>query len=73
MNEERSAGAEERATQHWPAFMLTCTFNPSTAHADRQLDPDEVFIFDPSRSGTDGTTHWITAEEGSYLPLEETQ
>lgn len=73
MSEERSAAETDSATRDWPTYTLTCTFNPATANTDRPLEPDEVYVFDPTRTEDDGDTKWIAAKRGSYLSLEETR
>lgn len=71
MTDEQSNQSEPPSTQScvgdWPTFDLQFTFNPDR---DRALNPDEIFVFDPERIATDDT-HWISAERGSYVAIED--
>lgn len=56
-------------TEDWPTFALRFTFNPKSVREER-FDPDELFVFDPDRLDVDDS-HWIAAERGSYVPIED--
>lgn len=72
MTRGQSEDVETTASADWPTFELVHTYNPTELSASLTLQPDELVVFDPDGDGDIDET-WITAERGSYTPIEETQ
>lgn len=60
----------ERMTDDWPRYTFKYAFGCQVPGIDALFDADEVVLFDPTRTGS---SHWISAKKGSYVPLEETR
>lgn len=70
--DQSSTVDEPSCTESWPSFGLRCTFNPKQSVREEGFAPDELFLFDPDSIDLDGS-RWISAERGSYVPLEKTR
>lgn len=55
--------------QTWPSFALEYTFNPRETAPDVEFAPDEVVFYDPDA----GSTRWMSADRGSFVPVEDVQ
>lgn len=60
----------KNVTEEWPRYTLKYTFGCEVPGIDATFEEDEVVLFDPTRKGG---RNWISAKEGSYVPLEETR
>lgn len=58
------AGDLPRASQRWPHFELAC-------HIESYADGDECTVFPADADDETLTTTWITADEGSFVALED--
>lgn len=65
--EESARGAS--ATEDWPTFPITYTFNPGDLVGRDEPAPDELVLFEAD--DRTGTTAWVTAERGSYVSVED--
>lgn len=74
MSDGRSEGStparERSCTSDWPSFALRYTFNPDRSVRSESFDADELFVFDPTRIA-ESNAHWISAERGSYVSVED--
>jgi len=70
MTRGQSDESNAASTADWPTFGLTYTYNPSELALSLDLCPDELVVFEPDDGGDIGE-NWITAERGSYLPIED--
>lgn len=61
---------QESVHGEWPRFTVKYAFGCQVPGIDAVFDADEVVLFDPTRKGS---THWVSAKKGSYVPLEETR
>lgn len=61
---------QEAANRQWPEFTVKYAFGRQVPGIDAVFEADEVVLFDPIRTGS---SHWISAEKGAYVPLEETR
>lgn len=57
------------ATEDWPTFAITYTFNPGDLVGRDEPAPDELVLF--QTDDRTGTTAWLTAERGSYVSVED--
>lgn len=53
--------------QTWPSFTLEYTFNPRETAPDVEFAPDEVVVYDPDAD----STCWMSADRGSFVPVED--
>lgn len=67
VSEHRSVSA----TEEWPTFALSYTFNPERLAGRDRIAPDELVVFDSAEPCIE--TAWITAERGSYVSIEDTR
>ena len=52
----------------WPDFGIHYTFNPKRVGGGTRFKPNETILFD---RGGDPDTAWISAERGTFIPIEE--